>query len=352
MKLNNAESVVQQKRSLRARGIGYDTGFSFDGVTRRPFDHEVVRHELQIIRDDLYCTAVRLFGDDLDRLEFAARHAADLGLEVWFSPFTYQLGPEEMLNLLADGAERAERIRRRGAEVVFVTGAELSLFNTGFLPGDSLEERTGPLLRRDPGIRELLAGVPARINDFLTRAVTVVRERFGGKVTYASIPFEGVDWTLFDIISIDLHRSKEIAGIFQQSVRALVAQGKPVAITEVGCTTHRGAADNGARGGGEMIVYEGSTPVRLNGDYVRDEQEQATYLRELLDIFTTEGVDAAFVCTFVCYGLPYRSDPRADLDMASWGVVKILENRLGDTYPDMPWEPKVAFSVLADYYHG
>jgi hypothetical protein len=26
---------------------------------------------------------------------------ADLGLEVWFSPFTYQLGPGEMLNLLA-----------------------------------------------------------------------------------------------------------------------------------------------------------------------------------------------------------------------------------------------------------
>ncbi|TMD45569.1 MAG: hypothetical protein E6I93_16365, partial [Chloroflexi bacterium] len=164
MKLNNAESVVQQERFLRAKGIGYDTGFSFDGVTRRPFDHEVVRRELQIIRDDLHCTAVRLFGDDLDRLEFAARHAADLGLEVWFSPFTYQLGPEEMLNLLADGAERAERIRRRGAEVVFVTGAELSLFNTGFLPGDSLEERVGNLLRRQPETPQLLAGLPARIN--------------------------------------------------------------------------------------------------------------------------------------------------------------------------------------------
>ena len=92
--------------------------------------------------------------------------------------------------------------------------------------------------------------------------------------------------------------------------------------------------------------------MRLNGDYVRDEQEQATYLHELLDIFTTEGVDAAFVCTFVCYGLPHRSDPREDLDMASWGVVKILENRLGDIYPDMPWEPKAAFTILADYYHG
>jgi hypothetical protein len=352
MQLKNAESVVQPERSLRAKGIGYDTGFSFDGVTRRPFDHEVVRRELQIIRDDLHCTAVRLFGNDLDQLEFAARHAADLGLEVWFSPFTYQLGPEEMLNLLADGAERAEQIRLRGAEVVFVTGAELSLFNTGFLPGDSLEERIGNLLRREPGTRERLAGLPSRINDFLARAVTVVRERFGGKVTYASIPFEGVDWTPFDIVSVDLHRSKEIAHIYQQGVRALVAQGKPVAITEFGCTTHRGAADHGAHGGGEMIEYDGTTPVRLNGDYIRDEQEQATYLRELLDVFIAEGVDAAFACTFVCYGWPHRSDPREDFDMASWGVVKVLENRRGSTYPDMPWEPKAAFTTLADYYHG
>src|SRR5205814_4964447 len=103
-----AEAVVQQKRSLRARGIGYDTGFSFDGVTRRPFDHEIVRRELQIIRDDLHCTAVRLFGNDLDQIEFAACHAADLGLEVWFSPFPYQLDAGEMLKLLADAAERAE----------------------------------------------------------------------------------------------------------------------------------------------------------------------------------------------------------------------------------------------------
>ena len=349
MNHGNTESVEQQKRSLRGKGIGYDAGFSFDGITRRPFDHEVVRRELQIIRDDLHCTAVRLFGDDLDLLEFAARHAADLGLEVWFSPFTYQLGPEEMLNLLADGAERAERIRRRGAEVVFVTGAELSLFNTGFLPGDSLEERVGNLLRRQPETPQLLAGLPARINDFLAKAVATVRERFGGKVTYASIPLEGVDWTPFDIVSVDAHRAKEVAHVYQQGIRALVVQGKPVAITEFGCTTHRGAADHGARSG-EIVEYDGTTPVRLNGDYVRDEQEQATYLRELLAIFTAEGVDTAFVNTFARYDLPHRSDPHTDFDLASFGVVKVLEHGRGRVYPDMPWEPKAAFTAVANHY--
>jgi hypothetical protein len=352
MQLNNTETITRPKQSLRARGIGYDTGFCIDGISNRPFERTLVRRELQIIHDDLHCNAVRLIGNNLDRLEFAANCAAELGLEIWFSPFPMQLDPEEVLTLLADAAERAERIRRRGAEVVFVTGAELSLFNRGFLPGDSLEARTGDLLGRKPETLQMLAGLPARINDFLARAVVTVRERFGGKVTYASIPFEGVDWTPFDIVSVDAHRAKEVAHIYQQGIRALVAQGKSVAITEFGCATHRGAGDRGGRGGSEMIEYDGTTPVRLNGDYIRDEQEQATHLRELLDIFLAEGVDAAFVCTFACYGWPHRSNPREDLDMASWGIVKVLENRLGDTYPDMPWEPKAAFAALADFYHN
>ena len=77
-----------------------------------------------------------------------------------------------------------------------------------------------------------------------------------------------------------------------------------------------------------------------------------TYLRDLLDIFYAEGVDTAFVCTFASYNLPHRSNPREDFDMASYGVVKVFEDRLGHTYPDMPWEPKAAFTALADYYRG
>jgi hypothetical protein len=38
--------------------------------------------------------------------------------------------------------------------------------------------------------------------------------------------------------------------------------------------------------------------------------------------------------------------------MASCGVVKVLEDRFGQTYADMPWEPTAAFAALADYYLG
>jgi len=334
---------------MRAKGIGYDAGFVMNGQTR-PFDREIVRRELEIIRDDLHCNAVRVFGSDLDRLEYAAGCAADLGMEVWFSPFTAELEQAEMLALLADAATRAERLRGKGANVVFVTGAELSLFNRGFLLGNTFRERTDRLVRRDPEALAQVRQVPAAMNAFLALAVAMVRARFGGPVTYASIPYEGVDWTRFDIVGVDLHRSREIAEIYPQAVRTLVAQGKPVAITEFGCTAYRGAADRGASSG-DIVELDGAVAVRLNGDYVRDEEEQATYLRELLDIYEEAGVDAAFACTFVCYGLVHRTEPRLDLDMASWGVVKILdEGAAAATYPGMPWEPKAAFRTLAQRY--
>jgi hypothetical protein len=174
-------------------------------------------------------------------------------------------------------------------------------------------------------------------------------------ITYAAIPLERVDWTGFDFVSVDLYRSIEVADQFTEGVRALVAQGKPVAITEFGTATFRGAGDRGARGL-EIADHDKDTgmPIALNGEYVRDEEGQATYVRELLEVFDAEGVDSAFVFTFALHDFKHRpdGDPRTDLDLASYGIVKVLDDRHGTTYPDMTWEPKAAFRMLAGYYGG
>lgn len=179
----------------------------------------------------------------------------------------------------------------------------------------------------------------------------------GRRARQCSIPFEQVDWTPFDIIATDAgYRSAATAAHYRDGIRALVAQGKaqgkPVAITEFGCVTHRGAADLGERG--DSIVEWGTdgAAAGLTGDHVRDEHEQAAYLREVLGILDDEGVDAAFWYTFARYDLPHRDDPRTDFDMASCGVVKVLEDRQGTAYPGMPWEPKAAFAALADCYRA
>ena len=127
-----------------------------------------------------------------------------------------------------------------------------------------------------------------------------MRERFAGKVTYAADPVRARStghrstssrWTC-------IARSRSPTG-YRDGIRTLVAQGKPVAITEFGTASYRGAGDRGARAG-EIVDWDKGTglPVRLDGDYERDEAEQATYLRELLEIFDAEGVDSAFVFTF------------------------------------------------------
>ncbi|PZG17574.1 hypothetical protein [Nonomuraea aridisoli] len=339
---------------MRAKGITYDTGFvRGGGVSRERFGPELVERELRVIRDDLHCTAVRVTGGDPDRMETAATFAAGLGLEVWFSPYPLELTREEMLALFADCADRAERLRRRGCEVVFVTGAELSLMNPGFLPGETTDERVA-LLTRPDGLRERVAEISARVNDFLAEAVALVRGRFGGRITYASIQLERVDWTPFDLVSVDLYRSAEVADRFAEGVRTLVAQsGKPLAITEFGTSAFRGAGDMGARVL-EIVEYDEHTgrPLRLNGHYERDEAGQAAYLRELLELFDAEGVDSAFVFLFALYDHVHRpdGDPRDDLDLAGPGIVKVFETGHGVTYPDMPWEPKAAFTAVAEHY--
>jgi hypothetical protein len=288
------------------------------------------------------------------RLGLKSKHAAEAGLEVWFCPFTNGLAREELFDLLLDCAERAERLRQQGAEVVFLTGSEISLFNSGFVPGADHQERLA-LLRSPQELRKQIGEIRARINEFLGGAVEVIRTRFGGKLSYASIPFEGVDWSRFDIIATDAgYRAAEFAARFREDIRAFVAQGraqgKPVAITEFGCATYRGASNLANRDESMIEWGPGARPVALEGEHIRDEEEQARYLSELLEVFETEGVDCAFVYTFARYDLAYRCASGEDFDVVSAGIVKVLEGGRGERYPDMEWEPKAAFSALAELY--
>ncbi|PWK80778.1 hypothetical protein C8D88_12256 [Lentzea atacamensis] len=329
---------------MRAKGIAYDTGFVRHGeISVEKFDPGVIRSDLTVIRDDLHCNAVQLVGGSPERLEEAARIAASLGLEVWFSPYPLELSPPEILELFIDCARRAERIRGEGAEVVFVAGVELSIMNHGFLPGGDVMDRVNRLFGQADGRAERLQEASSRLGEFLAGAVSAIRAEFGGKITYACIPFERIDWSLFDISSFELIRSAEVADRYAASIRSLVAQGKPVAITGFGTAAWRGSGAVAPRSMEIVEHDEAGLPVRVKDGYVRDEGEQAAYLRELLEIFEAEGVDGAFVYMFALGNYPHRPDePSRDLDLASPGIVKV--------YDDLRWEPKAAFGAVAEVY--
>ncbi|MFF5216521.1 hypothetical protein [Micromonospora sp. NPDC000442] len=326
---------------MRVFGMNYDTGFvSAGSTTHEPFVPETVRRDLHVIREELHCDAVRLTGGVQDRLELAARLAAEAGLEVWYSPFTNGLDRDELMAFLLDGAERAERLRRTGASVVYLTGSEISLFTDGFLPGRNLVERL--TLFADPmRMREAVPVARAAVRDFFAEVVPAVRQRFGGPVGYASIPLEDVDWAPFDIIASDAgYRDATNAAVFPQTLAAAVGQGKPYAVTEFGCCTFRGAAD--LAGATEPVTYdEHGRAAKLTTELERDEQGQARYLLDLLHDYERGGVEAAFVYTFANRHLPTTGDPAHDYDLAARGIVRVL--------PDGSWTPKAAFHALAEY---
>ncbi|GED73073.1 hypothetical protein BRE01_67750 [Brevibacillus reuszeri] len=334
---------------MRMRGVTYDTGFLSEGASTHPnFEATRVHREMEIIRRDLHCTAVRVTGGEPVRLEIAAQAAAAAGLEVWFSPFTNNLNQEELLALLGDCAERAERLRVSGTEVVMVTGAELMLFTSGFFPGETLPERLAAL--SDPTIsRAAFAKLPTLLNGFLARAVDVVRARFGGRVTYAALPSEPVNWEPFDFIAVDAYNSAEVSHLYADSIKKLASSNKPLVISEFGCTTFKGAIDLGAHGM-FIVEWDGARAVRLTGSYERDESEQSQYFNDSFNIFEEAGVDTAFWCTFASHNLPYDEDPNYDFDRASYGIVRVLQENHGTTYSDMPWEPKEVFYTIAARY--
>jgi hypothetical protein len=342
---------------MRSYGVGYDTGIVLeDRTTRAAFDEDVVRRELGIIRTDLHADAVRVYGNHRDRLRTAGRLTVDAGLELWLAPFPVDVDAGELAAYLATYASDAEELRSGNrSEVVLVLGCELSLSARGFVPGDTWGQRaaalTDPTSFADPArFAELQRGLE-RWRDTQQSIVAAARAVFGGRVTYAAGMWEEVDWSLFDVVSVDAYRDANNAATFPDTVRGWQAHGKPVAVTEFGCATYRGAADRG--GIGWAVVDRGVDPPRLDGEYLRDEQEQVRYLREVLPVLEAEGVDTAFWFSFAGYELPHRpQDPARDLDVSSYGLVAVLDDGTGARHQETGWEPKAVFDALAQLYDG
>lgn len=338
---------------MKRKGINYDVGtFTTPGTSSREiFDRAVVQREITIIKNDLHCTAIRISGQDPDRLLYAAQCALQQGLEVWFSPALINATPAETLDYFRECARAAEELRLQWPQMVFVTGTELTFFMRDLVLGDTPTERMQTFMKPWRLIQSALqrGSFDKNLNRFLADAAQTVREHFKGPLSYASGVWENVDSSLFDFIGVDYYRDALTKKNYQEKLRKYASAGKPLVITEFGCCTYAGAEEKG--GYGWAIVDRSQNPPRLKGAYTRSEETQANLITSSLDIFEAAAVDGAFVFTFVMPKYPYHEDPRLDLDMASYGIVKCFEDRLGTTYPTLPWEPKQAFHALAAYYN-
>jgi hypothetical protein len=354
---------------MKRKGISYDTG-RFMAMNWRPrFDLRIVRRELEIIKNDLHANAVRICGQGIERLAAAAETALGLGLEVWLSPELWEKSPARTLDYIAQAAATAEKLRERWPEqLVMIIGSEFTLFMQGIVEGRNITAR----MRHPDLIARIKAGEHNKpLNEFLAKANAAARAAFKGKVTYASLVWEEVDWSLFDFVGVDHYRSARIEDKYVEMLKPSFAHGKPAIITEFGYGTCQegiggsaGFLGSAGLGGGIIDIksqfFHFAIPVvgrfirpRVRGNRVRDEAWQARKIVEQLKILDEAGVEGAFIFQFISQITPYNDDPRYDLDVASTSLVKYYEGgRRGATYPDMPWEPKEAFHAVADFYGG
>lgn len=336
------------RTELDQKGILYDVGSSYlpGQHSRARWRPDVVRKELRVIREELHCTAVCLFGESPRRLEEAARTALELGLYVWLQPRRLDDPLPRVLDNLGEVADLAERLRREHPDRVGLNvGCEISVLHRGVLPG-------GPRARM-LGLTVVGAIVPPylglRINRVLRRMVAVARERFRGPLSYGAGTWEPVDWRPFDVVGVNHYTDELTRSDYRQGLRRAASHGKPVLVTEFGCCSYQGAQDKGGSGS-EIMDWRNLDDRRVTGSHTRDEQVQADHIEYQLDVFETEDVAGAFLCMFVEGDCRWSPDPTRDLDMASFGIVRPPSLESGLDTDDGHWEPKAAFHALARRY--
>lgn len=350
--------AAERNENMKYRGVVYDVGLRFTAgnpYSVEPFDPSLTAHDIKVIANEMHANAIRIEGEEVERLVSAARSAHAEGLTIFFNPWKMNVPVTGMAEYYAMAARAAEGLRNEGADIIFVAGCEMTLFNEGILDGSTVLERVGGLaaLAQDMHSEKttaLLSEKAAILNDALRGIVAGVREAFKGQVTYSAGMWEMVDWSLFDIVGLDHYRAGETP---EDYVGALDKYriGKPLIVMEVGCCAYEGA---GALGAGGFMRLQGTNPdgTGIFADGVvptRSEREQADYAEEQLRLLNGAGLVGAFIYVF-SFPTYRHAEGAGDLDMMGFALVK--------TYPDEhprskhmpPWEPKEAFHRVASIY--
>ncbi len=349
---------AEGSKNMKYRGVVYDVGLRFTAgnpYSVEPFDPALAAHDIKVIAKEMHANAIRIEGEEIDRLVTATRSAHAEGLTIFFNPWKMNVPVTELADYYATAARAAEELRKEGADIIFVAGCEMTLFNEGILDGSTVLERVGGLAALSQDLQSektiaLLTEKAGMLNDALREIVAGVREAFKGQVTYSAGMWEMVDWSLFDIVGLDHYRASETP---EEYVAALDRHriGKPLIVMEVGSCAYEGA---GALGAGGFMRLQGVNPdgtgIFTDGIVpTRSEREQADYAEEQLGLLNAAGVTGVFIYVF---SFPtYRHGEGArDLDMMNFALVKTFPEDDPRSKQMPPWAPKEAFHRVADFF--
>ncbi|PUZ30593.1 hypothetical protein DCM91_01005 [Chitinophaga costaii] len=344
---------------MNYRGVVYDVGLQFSPgpFSVDPFSPEQVKHDMKVISKELHANSVRIEGEEIQRLVVATEAAHEAGLKVLFNPWKMNADAEETIKYMAQAAVAAEKLRKKGVDLVFVAGCEYTIFSQGAFPGETFNDRVmfmvtnGGVPGHGPEKTRAMDDANKKLNEILAKICKGVRANFNGKITYSSGTWEEVNWDLFDIVGIDYYRRGETEEEYLRKLEQYRSD-KPLLVMEVGSCAYEGAA---VKGDGGFAVFQGVNPdgtiIYQDGIIpVRSEKEQADYVETQVNILSKSGIEGVFVYVFAFPIMPFSEEKGKDMDMTSYALVKTYPKH-DPRFQKLPnWEYKEAFHRLADLY--
>jgi len=344
---------------MKYRGVVYDVGLRFtigEPYSIENFDPDLVAYDIQTISKKMHANAIRIEGEDIERLVKASSFAKKEGLTIFFNPWKMNVPINDLYSYFKEAAIEAEKLRLDGANIIFVCGCEITLFNEGIFEGKNITERIQDLSNLaikgtdEKETKELISQKNYLLNNTLKNILKEVRTFFKGSVTYSAGIWEMVDWDLFDIVGIDHYRSNESAEEYVDVLKRY-PQNKSLVVMEVGCCAYKGAA---ILGSGGFMRLQGTNPdgtgiFQNNEVPIRSESEQSEYIKEQIQLLSQTAVDGVFIYVFSFPTYRYGEGLR-DLDMMSFSLVKTYPEDHPKSKNIPPWEPKKAFKTISDMY--
>ncbi len=358
-------SVISGKKelatSLSMRGVVYDVGLMFGGTSLsvEVFDTAQVAYDMHVLKHLLRCNTIRIEGESIDRLKKTAELAHAEGLKIFFNPWKHEANADETVAYVREAAKVAEQLRKKGADITFITACEYTLFSRGAFPGDTFDERIGWLMslgqnQSEQGRANAFKQLQEKniaLNKILKQLCKTIRSEFNGQVTYSSGVWETVDWSIFDIIGVDYYRNGESAEDYVTGLDRYKKENKPIIAMEMGCCAYEGAAQKGGFGFSVLkgVDTEGNAIWEGGTKPVRNEKEQADYIEENIGLLEKAQADGVFVYVFRYPIYPY-SETGLDRDMVSYSLVKSFSTEDARSKIMPSWQPKEAFYRLGTIF--
>ena len=274
------------------KGICYNAGiYSWQPAFKPPEIEEMIE-DLEVIRCELGCNAIRIFGDfETDMLE-CARQALSQGFKVIaLSPRYIGLDTEETERRVTDFARKVQHLlnlAQPSTSIVLFVGNELTL-DTKDLADD----------RRD--LRTQMTHL--RLNRYLEKVAKSVRAVFDGTISYAAGIWEDVQWDLlpFDVVALNVYLNAENHEAVLKRISDLQRTGRPMWITEFGSCTYQGA-----------FQYGGMAHDHLDFQ-AYSQEEQAAVIEKTLKLLNEAKVNACFL---------YKYKACKPDDRGSYGILR------------------------------